>query len=131
MAISARRGTPGPSDLAASSLSKVPAPGQSTSETEIEWQFDAVDLRPVERWLAASPSPPGLHGAGGDGGFVIEALAPLQLVDAYVDTIDWRMSRSGFVLRIRRCEGGAEVTIKDGGERRDGLRKRLEVTEAL
>lgn len=117
--------------MAASSLCKVPAPGQSTSDTEIEWQFDAVDLRPVERWLAASSSPAVSNGADGDAGYVIEALAPTQLVDAYLDTGDWRMSRSGFVLRIRRREGRAEVTIKDGGERRDGLRRRLEVTEPL
>ncbi len=34
---------------------------------EIEWQFDALDLRPVERWLATLPT---LAIETGDGGTI-------------------------------------------------------------
>jgi CHAD domain-containing protein len=121
--------------MTASSLGKVPVPGPPTSDTEIEWQLDALDLRAVERWLGGSHSPPpSLSDPNGDGratDLVVEPRTPTQLVDAYLDTSDWRMHRAGFVLRIRRKGSAAEVTVKDAGERRDGLRQRLEVSEPL
>ncbi len=30
--------------------------GGTDDPVEIEWQFDALDLRPVERWLATLPT---------------------------------------------------------------------------
>ena len=73
---------------------------------EIEWQFDALDLRPVERWLStlptlsSTPDPPFDHHRVGPA-----AAASGRL---YLDTDDWRMARG----RLRRCAhvGGAATT---------------------
>ena len=97
---------------------------------EIEWQFDALDLRPVERWLAALPT---LAVETSDGGTVTAlARTPRRLTDSYLDTDDWRMKRAGFVVRIRHRGRHEEVTLKDTRPAEgSGLRHRLEVTEAL
>ncbi len=83
---------------------------------EIEWQFDALDLRPVERWLAALPT----LSIDGDEQLTITALAkpPRRLVDSYLDTEDWRMLRAGFVVRTRRRGRQDEITLKDNSVRR-------------
>jgi triphosphatase len=97
---------------------------------EIEWQFDALDLRPVERWLATLPT---LAIETVDGG-TITALArpPRRLVDSYRDTEDWRIARAGFVVRTRRRGRHDEITLKDNRPAEgSGLRQRLEVTEVL
>jgi len=97
---------------------------------EVEWQFDALDLRPVERWLAALPT---LAIETEDGG-TVTALArpPRRLVDSYLDTDDWRMARAGFVVRTRHRGRHDEVTLKDSQPAEgSGLRQRLEVTEVL
>ena len=102
------------------------APGEN-DPVEIEWQFDALDLRPVERWLAT------LAVEAGDGG-TVSALArqPRRLVDSYLDTEDWRIARAGFVVRTRRRGRHDEVTLKDSHPAEgNGLRQRLEVTELL
>jgi triphosphatase len=104
--------------------------GSSHGPVEIEWQFDALDLRPVERWLAGLPT---LAVESGEGG-TITALArpPRRLVDSYLDTDDWRIARAGFVVRTRRRGRQDEVTLKDARPAEvSGLRKRLEVTEVL
>lgn len=97
---------------------------------EIEWQFDALDLRPVERWLATLPT---LAVETGDGGTVTAlARTPRRLVDSYLDTDDWRIARAGFVVRTRRRGRHDEVTLKDTRPAEgSGLRQRLEVTEVL
>ena len=76
-----RRGTR--CSLTAMSDSKGDEPGER-DPVEIEWQFDALDLRPVERWLATLPT---LAIETGDGG-TVTALArpPRRLVDSYLDT---------------------------------------------
>jgi triphosphatase len=97
---------------------------------EIEWQFDALDLRPVERWLATLPT---LAIETRDGG-TVTALArpPRRLVDSYLDCDDWRIARAGFVVRTRRRGRQDEVTLKDSRPAEgSGLRQRLEVTENL
>jgi CHAD domain-containing protein len=97
---------------------------------EIEWQFDALDLRPVERWLAALP----LYSVPATEGGTVTALAKptRRLVDTYLDTDDWRLARAGFVLRTRKRGRHEEATLKDTRPAGDsGLRKRLEVTELL
>ncbi len=97
---------------------------------EIEWQFDALDLRPVERWLATLPT---LAIETGDGG-TITALArpPRRLVDSYLDSDDWRIARAGFVVRTRRRGRHDEITLKDTQPAEgSGLRQRLEVTEVI
>ncbi|MHB8328551.1 MAG: CYTH domain-containing protein, partial [Acidimicrobiales bacterium] len=105
--------------------------GAPVSEVEVEWQFDALDLRPVERWLLAVP---GLAGPGSDGppaAVTVTEGPARRLVDGYLDTPDWRIGRSGYVLRIRRRAGVAEVTLKSTAPATGGLRRRLEVTEPL
>jgi CHAD domain-containing protein len=97
---------------------------------EIEWQFDALDLRPVERWLATLP----MLSFAGDGQLTITALArpPRRMIDSYLDTEDWRMARAGFVLRTRRRGRFDEITLKDMQPAQEGgLRRRLEATEDL
>jgi triphosphatase len=112
-------------------VSDTPADEQSGPDpVEIEWQFDALDLRPVERWLATLPT---LAIETGDGG-TVTALArpPRRLVDSYVDCDDWRIARAGFVVRTRRRGRSDEVTLKDNRPAEgSGLRQRLEVTEVL
>ena len=117
------------SSVDAMSESKADEAGRS-EPVEIEWQFDALDLRPVERWLATLPT---LAIETGDGG-TITALArpPRRLVDSYRDTEDWRIARAGFVVRTRRRGRHDEVTLKDSRPAEgSGLRQRLEVTEVL
>ena len=107
------------------------------ADSEIEWQFDALDLRPVERWLAGLPGVPAhvsfAESAPDQVSSTVTALPrPAErLVDTYVDTADWRIGRSGFVLRVRHRGGRGEVTLKDVVEAKGGLRRRLEVTEPL
>ena len=111
------------------SESKADEPGEH-DPVEIEWQFDALDLRPVERWLATLPT---LAIETGDGG-TITALArpPRRLVDSYLDSDDWRIARAGFVVRTRRRGRQDEITLKDTQPAEgSGLRQRLEVTEML
>ncbi len=97
---------------------------------EIEWQFDALDLRPVERWLSTLPS----LSIDANPSETITALArtPRRLTDVYLDTEEWRMAAAGFVLRTRRRGRQDEVTIKDSAPAAgSGLRQRLEITEVL
>ncbi|MGA2522407.1 MAG: CHAD domain-containing protein [Acidimicrobiales bacterium] len=111
----------------------------AAKDVEIEWQLDALDLRPVERWLAALPAaaPPALpHAPHVEGGAVPSTVTALprpaeRLVDTYLDTDDWRVGRSGFVVRVRHRGGHGEVTMKNKAEATAGLRRRLEVTEPL
>jgi triphosphatase len=95
---------------------------------EIEWQFDAVDLRPVVRWLDQQDE---------TGGVRIAPAANANHVDLYLDTNDRRFHRAGYALRIRRAtrsRRGAEATLKsldpapaDGS----GLRDRRELAEVI
>jgi triphosphatase len=103
---------------------------RTPESVEIEWQFDALDLRPVERWLATLPT----LSVAGDEQLTITALAkpPRRLIDSYIDTEDWRMVRAGFVVRTRRHGRQDEITLKDNQSAgSSGLRQRLEVTEEL
>jgi CHAD domain-containing protein len=111
-----------------------PSGAGASSGTEVEWQFDALDLRPVERWLVA------LRGTKGRASPPPAADAPSivaveqrgrRLVDLYLDTDDWRVRRAGYVLRVRKRQGGTEATLKDTAPATNGLRRRLEVTERL
>jgi triphosphatase len=106
------------------------APNIERKDMEIEWQFDALDLRPVERWLAALPlRPPGLENLPT---LTAQAKPVRRLVDHYLDTEDWRIGRAGFVLRVRQRGRHEEATLKDRGSAdASGLRRRLEVTETL
>ena len=111
--------------------------GAEPTESEIEWQLDALDLRPVERWLAGLPGLPAhVSFAESAPDLVTSTVTALprpaeRLVDTYLDTADWRIGRSGFVLRVRHRGGRGEVTLKDVVQAKAGLRRRLEVTEPL
>jgi triphosphatase len=89
---------------------------------EVEWQFDAVDLRPVERWL----------GARADGEQPAVARGEVRnLVDCYMDTKNWDVYRAGFSLRIRRQLGRSEATLKALGGKEGNLRRRREVSQPV
>jgi triphosphatase len=101
-------------------VSERPAP-PAAKAVETEWQFDAIDVRPVERWLA-----------GPDGAGTAVELGPTStIIDTYLDTHDWRLHRAGYSLRIRRKGGAVEATLKSLEEGDEGLRRRTEFTEAL
>lgn len=109
----------------------MPERGADPTDVEVEWQLDALDLRPVERWLAAFPRVvPG--GPGGASVVVAVVTEPVRrTIDVYLDTEDWRIGRSGFVLRIRHLADQGEVTLKDTTPAVAGLRRRIEVSEPL
>jgi CHAD domain-containing protein len=104
------------------------AQAQPRSDVEVEWQLDALDLRPVERWLAARTGPGAAQVLPGLG--IVPGVAK-RLVDSYVDTEDWRIGQAGYVLRVRRRSGRLETTLKDLAAADKGLRRRLEVTQPL
>lgn len=88
---------------------------------EIEWQFAALDVRPVARWLMA-PTVPGYEATPG---------SRKTLRDSYYDTPDWRLHRAGYTCRIRQKGDSFEATLKSMAEAVDGLRQRQEITESL
>ncbi len=106
--------------------------GGTVDGREVEWQLDAVDLRPVVRWLG---EPARWEGTGGVR--VVRAGSDNH-IDLYLDTDDRRFQRAGYSLRIRRPtrgdDGGGEATLKSldssapGGS---GLRSRTELSEAV
>ncbi len=90
---------------------------------EVEWQFDALDIRPVACWLAGFSS----NGAS------VAPSGEKEISDTYLDTEDWRIYRAGYALRVREKGGKVEATMKlisasDDGE---GLKKRREISEPL
>ena len=75
---------------------------------EMEWQFDALDLRPVERWLSAPEQWQEATGVDvAPDGSTVE-------VDLYLDTDDWRFRRAGYAQRLRRVgrRRRAEATLE-------------------
>ena len=90
---------------------------------EVEWQFDADDLGLVEDWLKEHPSA---------SGFAILPGATIELSDTYYDPADWRVSRAGYALRVRRDGKGVEATMKSLAPPEDGgLKRRREISEPL
>ena len=85
---------------------------------EVEWQFDAVALRPVDRWLRVPRSDVTIDAAGG----------VHQQVDVYADTVDWRLHRGGYSLRVRRRSRAFEATLKSITVSTDALKRRTEVS---
>jgi len=99
---------------------------------ELEWQFEAVDLRPVLRWLADPAR------RAGTGTVKVEPRGGTSQVDIYLDTSDRRFHRAGYALRVRRkgrsTAAGAEATLKEINSDTTavpGLRSRREVSERL
>jgi CHAD domain-containing protein len=100
--------------------------GRSGDGAEIEWQFDAQDLRLVQRWIE------GLPVAGADP-IAITAGGTVNHVDTYLDTVDRRLDRAGYSVRLRRARRPPhEATLKSlDGAGPEGLRRRLELAEPL
>jgi CHAD domain-containing protein len=100
-----------------------------TDVHETEWQFDAVDLRPVERWLDDVA-------VRGNGVPAVVRNGVVTHVDVYFDTDDRRFERAGYALSVRkvgRRRTGAEATLKalSSGGSGGGLGRRRELTERL
>ena len=75
------------------------------------WQFDAVDLRPVVRWLDE------LADEAESLAVRINPTGSTSQVEVYLDTDDRRFHRAGYALRVRRAGrgkgAGAEATMKE------------------
>ena len=96
---------------------------QMLDHQQIEWQFEAVELALVEKWLQEHPSAAGVA--------VVPGWAS-DLTDIYYDTEDWRLYRAGYALRVRNTDGkSAEATMKALSPAEDGLRRRREISEPL
>jgi CHAD domain-containing protein len=107
---------------------RIPAAGVDAAETE--WQFDALDLRPVLRWLDDH------DGRSGAEEFRVAPAGSANQVDLYLDTDDQRFYRAGYSLRIRRVNRRryGEATLKalgSGTSEVPGLRDRREVAQHL
>jgi len=87
----------------------VPGDGHGDA-VEIEWQFDALDLRPAERWLASLGA--GSTSVGAFGPVTVLARPTVVQDDMYLDTEDWRIAQAGYVLRVRDAKSKHEVTLK-------------------
>jgi CHAD domain-containing protein len=97
----------------------------------IEWQFDALDLRPVLRWLE--------NAEGRQDAQAVEVVANgkgVTQVDLYLETDDWRFQRAGYALWIRRLGRRREALAMMKGldaasADAPGLRSRHELSERV
>jgi hypothetical protein len=95
----------------------------ATDHTEIEWQFDADELEPVEDWLGRHPS--------STTDLIVAPESTVEITDANYDTDDWRLYRAGFALRVRETYGEVEATMKSLTPAEGSLRERREISEPL
>ena len=93
-----------------------------TDHHEVEWQFDATELEPVEAWLRQ-------HSSGS--GLVVEPESEEKIADTYYDAGDWRFYRAGYALRVRKAGSNAEATMKSLSPAEGNVRRRREITEPL
>ncbi|CAN5906210.1 hypothetical protein BH23ACT11_BH23ACT11_00240 [soil metagenome] len=95
-------------------------------QQEVEWQFDAFDLRPIRRWLET--------GLGETEPRAVVGRIR-EISDTYLDSDDWRIYRAGYAMRVRRIKGKrpAEATLKslNTGDEDSGLRRRREISQVL
>ena len=89
---------------------------------EVEWQFDAVELDPVEAWLRQ-------HSSGS--GLVVDPESEEEITDTYYDAEDWRFYRAGYALRVRKAGSDAEATMKSLSPAEGNVRRRREITEPI
>jgi CHAD domain-containing protein len=106
--------------------------GRGHEVREVEWQFDALDLRPVLRWLAQPNARPRTTSV------TATPTNTTSQLDLYLDTDDWRFHRTGFALRLRRPAARtpthAQVTLKQLDSHREdeaGPLRRREITETI
>jgi triphosphatase len=95
----------------------------ATDHQEIEWQFDAADLEPVEAWLDQHER--------GSSGLVVAPESTMEITDTYYDTDDWRFYRAGYALRVRNTDSEVEATMKSLTPAEGSLRRRREISEPL
>ena len=88
---------------------------------EVEWQFNAVDVRPVARWLDNATVE----------GFTMARTGIRRLNDAYFDTDNWRLHRSGYTCRLRWEGSKGELTLKAMADAVDGIRRREEINQPV
>ncbi len=82
--------------------------------------YEAVDVRPLLRWLLER---------AGDMGLTFESHSPTDSRESYCDTPDWRLHRAGYTLRI--CAGPDHVLGILGRIAGSGEEPNLPVTEAF
>lgn len=93
----------------------------ATDQIEVEWQYAALDTRPVLRWLQSAAVP----------GYVVAPAGVKELDDTYFDTADWRVHHAGYTCRLRHKGSECELTLKAMADSSGGMRTRRELTEAL
>ncbi|MEX1104226.1 MAG: CHAD domain-containing protein, partial [Dehalococcoidia bacterium] len=91
------------------------------SHTESEWQFAALDVTLLARWLESANIP----------GYTVVEAGMKEVTDTYFDTDDWRLQRAGLTCRVREKVDGAELTIKTMADAPGGLRQRQERNEPI
>jgi triphosphatase len=97
------------------------------SDSEVEWQLEAQDLRPILRWIESTSA------AGPAEGVTIMSGHTDNHVDTYLDTADRRLDRAGYSVRLRRSRRTPAVaTLKSlDGVGPDALRIRRELEEQV
>lgn len=93
----------------------------ATDQLEVEWQYAALDTRPVLRWLQSGQVP----------GYSVVPAGVKELDDTYFDTADWRVHKAGYTCRVRLKGADAELTLKSMANPSGGMRTRRELTEGL
>jgi CHAD domain-containing protein len=94
-----------------------------TDRREVEYQFLAPALAPVEDWVRANAA---------RFGFELEATGNRRLEDTYLDTTSWQIFRAGYKLRSRKAGGRSELTFKSLGPMTSGTaRSRREVSQVV
>lgn len=88
---------------------------------EVEWQFAALDVRPVARWLESGAMP----------GYAVTRGPRKDLDDTYYDTWDWRVHRARFTARVRRSGERLELTLKAMSAADAGVRRRREMNDII
>ena len=89
---------------------------------ETEWQFDVPDLGAVRKWLSETTQWGPLRILPGK-------LRRIQ--DLYLDTLDLRILRAGYALRIRQTAGSTEGSLKELAPPTGSLSVRREITQPL
>ena len=102
----------------------------SSDAREREWQFDALDLGPVLRWLDTATE------QLADGSLRVASAGRDDQIDVYLDTDDRRVHRAGYSLRVRRVGRGAGgeatlVALASDASDAPGFRSRSEPSERL
>ncbi len=91
---------------------------------EREWQFDALDLRPVAAWVERTE-------LVSVAGVAAVPTGEVDQHDVYLDTEDWRLHRAGLSVRVRHKDSGDEATLKSHVTGTGALRDRLEINQPL